>query len=180
MRRRCCAPSRRLWRCPLPEPILIGIGANLPGPDGSAPLASCRAAAVALDGLAGLRLMALSRWWESAPIPPLPGAPWFVNGVARLEGQAEPEALLAALHGIEARFDRARPYPNAPRTLDLDLLAMGDLRREGAVILPHPRMHVRHFVLRPLLEVAPGWRHPVLGDAAALLAALPEQALRPL
>jgi len=135
---------------------------------------------VALDGLAGLRLMALSRWWESAPIPPLPGAPWFVNGVARLAGEMQPEALLAALHAIEARFERARPYPNAPRTLDLDLLDMDGMRREGALVLPHPRMHLRHFVLRPLLEVAPGWRHPVLGDAAALLGALPVQALRPM
>lgn len=158
----------------------MGIGANLPGPDGAAPLATCRAAALALDRLPGLRLLALSRWWESAPIPPLPGAPWFVNGVARLAGDMAPEALLAALHGIEARFDRARPYPNAPRTLDLDLLAMGDLRRDGALVLPHPRMQLRHFVLRPLLEVAPGWRHPLLGDARALLAALPAQALRPL
>jgi len=133
-----------------------------------------------LDGLAGLRLMALSRWWESAPIPPLPGAPWFVNGVARLAGEMQPEALLAALHAIEARFERARPYPNAPRTLDLDLLDTDGMRREGALVLPHPRMHLRHFVLRPLLEVAPGWRHPVLGDAAALLGALPVQALRPM
>ncbi len=134
---------------------------------------------MALDGLPGLRLMALSRWWESAPIPPIPGAPWFVNGVARLAGEMPPEALLAALHAIEARFDRARPYPNAPRTLDLDLLAMGDLRCEGRLMLPHPRMHLRQFVLRPLLEVAPGWQHPLLGDAAALLAALPAQDLRP-
>lgn len=161
--------------------ILVGIGANLPGLDGAAPRATCEAAAVALDGLPGLRLVALSRWWESAPIPPLPGAPWFVNGVARLEGEAEPASLLAALHGIEARFDRRRPYPNAPRTLDLDLLDV-----DGAVIelpgltLPHPRLHLRAFVLSPLLEVAPGWRHPVLGTAAALLAALPPQALRPL
>ncbi len=124
--------------------------------------------------------MALSRWWESAPIPPLPGAPWFVNGVARLAGDMAPAALLAALHAIEARFDRARPYPNAPRTLDLDLLAMGGLRRETAPLLPHPRMHLRQFVLRPLLEVASGWRHPAFGDAAALLAGLPEQDLRPL
>lgn len=158
----------------------MGIGGNLPGPDGSLPLATCRAAAVALDGLPGLRLMALSRWWESAPIPPLPGAPWFVNGVARLAGDMAPDGLLAALHAIEARFARARPYPNAPRTLDLDLLAMGDQRCEGALILPHPRLHLRHFVLRPLLEVAPGWRHPRLGDAAALLAAAPAQELRPM
>ena len=188
--------------------ILVGIGANLPGRDGAAPLASCRAAAAALDGLPGLRLVALSRWWESAPIPPLPGAPWFVNGVARLaragdvarlaragdvarlarEGGAallaselDPAALLAALHGIEASFARQRPYPNAPRTLDLDLLDVDGARCDTpGLVLPHPRLHLRAFVLRPLLEVAPGWRHPVLGDAAALLAALPGQALRPM
>lgn len=161
--------------------ILVGIGANLPGPDGGAPLATCRGAAVALDRLPGLRLRALSRWWESAPIPPIPGAAWFVNGVARLEGEAEPAALLAALHAIEARFDRARPYPNAPRTLDLDLLDMDGAVMPGPdVVLPHPRLHLRQFVLRPLLEVAPGWRHALLGAGGALLAALPAQALRPL
>ncbi len=104
-----------------------------------------------------------------------------MNGVARLSGETDPEALLAALHAIEARFDRARPYPNAPRTLDLDLLALGGLWRDHpAPILPHPRLHLRQFVLRPLLEVAPGWQHPTLGDAAALLAGLPEQDLRAL
>lgn len=161
--------------------ILIGIGANLPGPDGGAPLASCRAAAAALDAIPGMRLAALSRWWESAPIPPMPGAPWFVNGVARLEGTLDPDALLAALHGIEDRFHRARPYPNAPRTLDLDLLAYGDIVRPGpGLILPHPRMQDRRFVLEPLLEVAPDWRHPLLGPADALLKALPPQELHPL
>ena len=161
--------------------ILIGIGANLPGPDGAAPLATCQAAAVALDAIPGLRLQALSRWWESAPIPPLPAAPWFVNGVARLEGTMQPAALLAALHRIEALFDRQRPYPNAPRTLDLDLLDCdGVVTHSTALVLPHPRLALRHFVLRPLLEVAPSWRHPCLGDAAALLAALPAQEIRPL
>ncbi len=101
--------------------------------------------------------------------------------MARLAGEAEPEVLLAALHAIEARFDRERPFPNAPRTLDLDLLDMDGVCRDGpGLTLPHPRLHLRAFVLRPLLEVAPGWRHPRLGDAAVLLAALPEQALRPL
>lgn len=161
--------------------ILVGIGANLPGPDGAAPRATCEAAAAALGGLPGLRLTALSRWWGSAPIPPLPGAPWFVNGVARLEGSAEPAALLAALHHIEARHDRRRPYPNAPRTLDLDLLDVeGLLINRPGLVLPHPRLHLRAFVLCPLLEVAPEWRHPLLGPATALLAALPAQAVRPL
>jgi 2-amino-4-hydroxy-6-hydroxymethyldihydropteridine diphosphokinase len=71
---------------------------------------------------------------------------------------------------------RARPFPNAPRTLDLDLIAMGDLRRAAPPpILPHPRAHLRRFVLQPLTDVWPGWRHPVLGRTAEdLLAALPE------
>lgn len=162
--------------------ILVGIGANLPGIDGTAPRETCRAAAAALDRLPGLRLQALSRWWESAPIPPMPGAPWFVNGVARLAGTADPAALLAALHAIEAEHHRARPYPNAPRTLDLDLLDCDGLVREGASpLLPHPRLAGRAFVLLPLAEVAPDWHHPVTGEGIqALIAALPPQDLRPL
>jgi len=125
--------------------------------------------------LPGLRLAALSHWIRTAPEPPMPGAPEFFNGVARLEGEAEPVALLAALHAIEAAAGRARPFPNAPRTLDLDLIALGDLVRTGPdPVLPHPRAHLRRFVLQPLAEVAPGWRHPVLGETVeALLARLP-------
>lgn len=162
--------------------ILVGIGANLPGLDGAAPRETCRAAAAALDELPGLRLQALSRWWESAPIPPMPGASWFVNGVARLVGEADPAELLAALHGIEARHHRARPYPNAPRTLDLDLLDCHGLVLAGpSPVLPHPRMTERAFVLLPLAEVAPGWHHPVTGQGiATLVSGLPPQDLRPL
>jgi 2-amino-4-hydroxy-6-hydroxymethyldihydropteridine diphosphokinase len=162
--------------------ILVGIGANLPGLDGSAPRETCCAAAAALDALPGLRLQALSRWWESAPIPPVPGAPWFVNGVARLAGEADPAELLAALHAIEAAHHRARPFPNAPRTLDLDLLDCHGLVREGPPpVLPHPRMADRAFVLLPLSEVAPEWHHPVTGKGIEeLIAALPPQDLRPL
>ncbi|MBS7791949.1 2-amino-4-hydroxy-6-hydroxymethyldihydropteridine diphosphokinase [Roseococcus sp. SDR] len=162
--------------------ILVGIGASLPTPDGTLPRETCRAAAAALDALPGLRLRALSRWWESAPIPPMPGAPWFVNGVARLEGSAEPDALLAALHAIEAAHHRARPYPNAPRTLDLDLLDCHGALREGpGLILPHPRLYERAFVLRPLAEVAPRWRHPRTGEGVdALIARLPPQEISPL
>lgn len=162
--------------------ILIGIGSSLPTPDGTLPLATCRAAAEALRGLPGLRLVALSRWWESAPIPPMPGAPWFVNGVARLSGRPDPAALLAALHAVEAEHHRARPYPNAPRTLDLDLLDCHGILREGpALTLPHPRLHARGFVLHPLAEVAPRWKHPRLGMGIhALIAALPPQQIAPL
>ena len=160
--------------------ILIGIGASLPAPDGRAPRETCRAAAAALDAIPGLRLRALSRWWESAPVPPMPGAPWFVNGVARLEGAAPPEAVLDALQALEARFGRERPYPNAPRTLDLDLLDHGGrVMDTPRLTLPHPRMTERAFVLLPLAEVAPGWRHPVTGEPVhALVAALPPQEIR--
>jgi 2-amino-4-hydroxy-6-hydroxymethyldihydropteridine diphosphokinase len=162
--------------------FLVAIGANLPGPDGATARETCARAAALLDGLCGLRRTALSRWWESAPIPPIPGAPPFVNGVARLEGSAVPEAVLAALHGIEERFGRVRPFPNAPRTLDLDLIdAAGALCDGPGLVLPHPRAHLRAFVLRPLAEVAPGWVHPRLGVGVdTLIAGVAGQGIRPL
>lgn len=162
--------------------MLVGLGASLPAPDGHAPRLTCEAAAGLLGALPGLRLAALSGWWESAPVPPMPGAPWFVNGVARLEGEMAPEALLAHLQAIEAQFGRQRPFPNAPRTLDLDLLDHAGLVQDTPrLTLPHPRMAGRAFVLHPLAEVAPGWVHPVTGQGmAALLAALPAQEIRPM
>jgi 2-amino-4-hydroxy-6-hydroxymethyldihydropteridine diphosphokinase len=161
--------------------ILIALGANLPAADGSAPLASCRAAAEALRGLPGLRLQALSRWYLTAPVLRRGGAPDgqppYVNGVVRLEGWMEPAALLARLHAIETRAGRRRDAVDAPRTLDLDIIAMNGLVRDAPdPVLPHPRAHERAFVLRPLLEVAPEWVHPRLHRSGAnLLAALPEQ-----
>lgn len=164
------------------EIILVALGASLPGPDGAPPVETCRRAAVALDRLPGLRLRALSRWWQTDPVPPMPGAPVFINAVARLEGAADPSSVLAALHAIEDRAGRVRPYPNAPRTLDLDLIAQGDRVLPGPhPVLPHPRAHERAFVLLPLAEVAPGWRHPLLGATVEALAArLPPQGARPL
>ncbi len=166
--------------------ILVALGANLPGPDGAPAIETCRRAAAALDALPGLRLRALSRWYATAPIPPTPGVPDYVNGVALLEprpgaSSPAPEALLAALQAIEARAGRVRPYPNAPRTLDLDLLDLDGLVRAGPdPILPHPRMQDRAFVLAPLCDIAPGWVHPRLGRSAAeLLAGLGPQEVRP-
>ncbi|MDB5369375.1 MAG: 2-amino-4-hydroxy-6-hydroxymethyldihydropteridine diphosphokinase [Roseomonas sp.] len=162
--------------------ILIALGANLPGTDGRAPRATCEAAAAGLGTIPGLRPVALSRWWATAPEPPLPGSPWYVNGVARCEGTIGPEALLAALQGLEDMAGRVRPYPNAPRTLDLDIIAMGDLMRDTPdPVLPHPRAHLRRFVLQPLAEVAPGWRHPLLNKTVEeLLLDLPPAPMEPL
>ncbi|MBL6077479.1 2-amino-4-hydroxy-6-hydroxymethyldihydropteridine diphosphokinase [Belnapia sp. T18] len=154
---------------------LIAIGANLPGYGGNTPIETCRAAAAALDGLCGLKLAVVSRWYETVPVPPVPGVPRYVNGVARLEGaDMDPAALLAALQGLEERAGRQRPYPNAPRTLDLDIVAIGDMVRAAPdPVLPHPRAHLRRFVLEPLRDVAPGWVHPSLGvTVEALLAGL--------
>jgi 2-amino-4-hydroxy-6-hydroxymethyldihydropteridine diphosphokinase len=161
--------------------ILVAIGANLPGPRGEAPLLACRAAAEALRGLPGLRLVSLSRWYETAPVPPS-GQPNYVNGIARLEGAADPAWLLARLHGIERAGGRVRGAPNAARTLDLDLIDIDGLRRDAPdPVLPHPRAHERAFVLLPLADVAPGWVHPALGRTVAdLIASLSPQSIRAL
>ena len=156
--------------------ILIAIGANLPGPQGQTPRDTCAAAAAALSGLPGLRVAAISPWYETEPVPPS-GQPPYINGVARLEGTADPAWLLGRLHAIEARFGRIRGAANAARTLDLDIIAMNGLVRDAPdPVLPHPRMHQRGFVLRPLADVAPGWTHPRLGHSVeALIAGLPPQ-----
>jgi 2-amino-4-hydroxy-6-hydroxymethyldihydropteridine diphosphokinase len=144
--------------------ILIAIGGNLPRPDGAPPLETCREAVRALAELPGYRLEEVSRWYETTPVPPS-DQPNYINGVVRLarvpESAAAPESLLAALQAIEARFGRRRADLNAARTLDLDLIAMDALvRDEPDPILPHPRAHLRAFVLLPLLDVAPDWVHP--------------------
>lgn len=153
--------------------ILVAIGSNLPAPDGAPSLALCRRAVVALDALPGLRLRGLSRWWRTAPVP-VSDQPDYVNGVALLAGGADPAALLAALHRIEAAFGRVRGEPNAARPLDLDLIAMDSLVRAlPGPVLPHPRAHERAFVLAPLADVAPDWIHPGLDlSVGALLARL--------
>ena len=162
------------------EAALVAIGANLPTADGRPAIETCRWAVRALGRLPGLRVVAVSSWWHSAPIPPDPRSPPYINGVARLEGTMNPATLLAALHGIEDQAGRARPYPNAPRVLDLDLIDLGGQVLAGPnPILPHPRAHLRAFVLHPLAEVAPGWVHPVLHQpVGALLAALDPQEIR--
>ena len=168
--------------------ILVAFGANMPGPAGT-PRRSCELALAVLASLSDLRLEAASRWYGSAPFPlsagPAAGGR-YVNGVARFAARdgvaVTPEELLARLHRVEWAFGRRRSVPNAARPLDLDIVAFDDLRRSGPdPVLPHPRAHLRRFVLAPLAEVAPDWRHPVLGrTASSLLDALPPDDTAPL
>jgi 2-amino-4-hydroxy-6-hydroxymethyldihydropteridine diphosphokinase len=163
----------------LSDLILIAIGSNLPSPEFGAPRDTCEAALAALSH-GGLRIVRRSRWFESAPVP-LSDQPWFVNGVAVVETSLPPGDLLALLHETERNFGRERREVNAARILDLDLIAYGDLvRTDAPPLLPHPRLHERAFVLLPLADVAPDWRHPVDGRTLhEMIRALPpEQSIR--
>jgi 2-amino-4-hydroxy-6-hydroxymethyldihydropteridine diphosphokinase len=153
--------------------ILIALGANLPSHAGP-PAATLRAALARLESL-GMKIVQLSSFYET-PSWPDPGQPAFTNAVAAVETALQPVELLALLHGVETAFGRMRSAPNAPRPLDIDLLDHDGLVMTGDLTLPHPRMTMRAFVLAPLAEAAPGWRHPVTGQGAAeLLAGLPDQ-----
>lgn len=162
------------------SPVLIAIGSNLPGPGDRAPLDNCRRAVASLDVLPGLRLAGLSRWYRSTPVP-RSGQPDYINAVASLVIDAgaaiEPEALLADLMAIERLHGRRRGVVNAARTMDLDIIGIGNVVDcDSDPILPHPRAHQRIFVLAPLADVAPHWVHPVLRQTAAqLLAGLSPQ-----
>lgn len=162
--------------------ILIGVGSNLESARYGPPRKIVAAALDALEG-EGVRIRARSRWYLSEPVPPSDQS-WFANGAASLAGAPEPDALLALLQRLEARFGRVRGARNAARILDLDLLDyQGQVIETAFLTVPHPRLHQRRFVLVPLAEIAPAWRHPLLGlSASELLARLPagEQPLHPL
>lgn len=150
--------------------MIVALGANLPGPSGEAAFCTCRRAAAALDGIAGFRLLAVAPWYRSLAWPD-PSAPPYVNGAALLDGDADPHVLLAAMQAREAAAGRRRSVPNAPRTLDLDLIAAGArVVRTPLLTLPHPRAHERAFVMVPVADVAPDWRHPLLGRTARQIA----------
>lgn len=154
--------------------ILIALGANLDSPVGP-PAATI---AAALDALAknGVEIEAISAFFAT-PAWPDPSDPPFVNVVARVGSAPMPAELLDILHAIESVYGRTRSAKrNAPRTLDLDLIDYHGRVEEGPPTLPHPRMAERGFVLIPLADIAPEWRHPATGlSVTELIAALPEE-----
>ncbi len=164
--------------------IFIGLGGNLTCPTFGPPRATCGAALQIMEQR-GIKIAARSRWYESAPVP-ISGQPWYVNGVVAVDTTLDARELVRDVLEIEAELGRRRTVANAPRTIDLDVIAHGDSVIKGDarhhVTIPHPRMQDRAFVLLPMAEIAPDWRHPVsqvpLRD---LIAALPvNQECRPM
>lgn len=158
--------------------ILIALGANLSNPTIGSPRDACERALTCLSGR-DVKVEARSRWYRSAPVP-RSDQPDYINGVVSVSTVRAPFELLALLHEIEAELGRTRYQANEARVIDLDLLAYDDQMsgwpaspvpgheveqaRVGSLILPHPRLHERAFVLLPLRDVASDWRHPVTGQ----------------
>ena len=150
--------------------VLIGLGGNLASPRWGPPRDTLAAALVALNA-EDVVIATRSSWYRSAPLP-VSDQPWFFNGVASVGTVRGAPELLALMLAIEERFGRVRGLPNAARVLDLDLLDYrGELITTRDLVLPHPRLHQRRFVLEPLAEIAPAWRHPVLRLTAQQLLA---------
>ena len=148
--------------------ILIALGGNIPSPVG--PPAATLTAALAALARSPITIQNQSGFYAS-PAWPDASDPAYVNAVAQLQTTRDPAALLKLLHDVEAAFGRKRGTRNAPRTLDLDLLDYDGRVQSGPPELPHPRMTQRCFVLVPLKDVAPDWRHPVSGKTVSELIA---------
>jgi 2-amino-4-hydroxy-6-hydroxymethyldihydropteridine diphosphokinase len=153
-----------------PDPdsaVIVALGCNDKGA-----WADCREAleaALARFRCEGVDVVARSSWWASQAWPD-PTDPPFLNGVVLVRTAHDPHALMATLGRIEDAFGRRRTTANAPRTLDLDLIAYGRLTGDlDGLILPHPRAHQRLFVMGPLAEIAPDWIEPVSGRTASEL-----------
>jgi 2-amino-4-hydroxy-6-hydroxymethyldihydropteridine diphosphokinase len=149
--------------------IVIALGSNLKG-EWLSSTSVLKTAKMRFPSV-GLKVLKCSSFWRSAAWPDT-SQPDYINAVAFVETRLGPDDVLSALHRLEETLGRIRSAPNAPRVIDLDLIAYGRaIRADGAAILPHPRAAERRFVMGPLAEIAPAWRHPASGERADRLAA---------
>lgn len=157
-------PGREGRRDP-DEEVLFGLGANVGDP--------LNQLARALEELGAIvSILAVSDVYRTEPVG-FRDQPDFYNLAVRARSGLLPEDLLARALAVEHRLGRERSFPNAPRTIDIDLLAVGDrIVNTADLRLPHPRLHERTFVLVPLVEIVPDWRHPTLGSTASELLAV--------
>lgn len=168
----------------MPHIAFIGLGSNLEDP-----YSQLQRAFVDIEGLPDTRLVARSSLYRSAPVgcpdqsdmssqPDFQSQPDFVNAVAKIATSLSPQALLQALLEIEHQHGRQRTFRNAPRTLDLDVLLYDDMQlHEHGLTIPHPQMHLRAFVLQPLLEIAQDVSIPGVGQAQRSLQSCQDQVL---
>ena len=162
-------PRDQAWQ----EAAVIGLGANL-----ADPLGMMREALLCLSRVEGLTPLAVSPVYLTEPQGGPQDQNWYHNAVALFDCRLDPAELLTILLNVEKELGRQRLVYCGPRVIDLDFLAQGDLvvDRPPELIVPHPRMHLRRFVMAPLADLAPDWRHPLIGRTAAeLLAKIPSE-----
>ena len=139
--------------------ILVGIGSNLCSKKYGKPVDNCKEAIEVLKK--EMIIESLSPWYQSEPLP-ISNQPWYINGVLKVKTSLNPNNLLKTLLKIENSFGRTREKKNEPRVIDLDLLTYNDLVIDSRLlVIPHVRMHLRRFVLDPLIDIAPEWVHPI-------------------
>ena len=147
----------------------VAIGGNLI-PEGYNALDEVMDDALAtIDALSDISVIRCSKWFETAPVP-VSDQPWYLNAVFEVTTPLEAKPLLAKLHEIEASFGRVRNVRNEARILDLDVIDyQGEIHDDETICLPHPRMHLRAFVLLPMQDLDPTWQHPMLNKSVTQL-----------
>ena len=139
----------------------IAIGGNLL-PEGYDDLSEVMAEAIDVLSAEDLTITNISQWYETAPVP-ISDQPWFLNAVIEVKTPLSAPELLARLHHIEAEFGRVRQVRNEARILDLDVIDYEGEIADGNIVLPHPRLHLRAFVLYPIRDLDASWQHPISG-----------------
>jgi len=147
--------------------ILVAIGSNLNSKKFGPPLMNCIKCIKILKKK--FDVLNVSNLYETEPIPKS-NQVWYINGVVSISSILQPIGILKKLHSIEMTFGRVRKYKNEPRTIDLDLLCYNNsILKSSELVIPHPKIHERRFVLQPICDIDPEWIHPVLKEKAKKL-----------